>query len=156
MNNKLPQFRQGDVLVHRIASIPTDAVFVANTSRIIIAHGEVTGHAHALDVAECEEYTLTDAKGEVTRFLRALAAHPATQAPILAKGPNGTLLDMPTGPTMFAACDLLDGGDVATPLAPYARQVHEEHYAHGLLAGDYMVNAPQREYTPESIRNVAD
>jgi DeoR/GlpR family transcriptional regulator of sugar metabolism len=41
--------RQGDVLVVSIDSIPTNAALVARENgRVILAHGEVTGHAHAI------------------------------------------------------------------------------------------------------------
>ncbi len=41
--------RQGDVLVIRVDSIPKNAKPVARENgRIILAHGEVTGHAHAI------------------------------------------------------------------------------------------------------------
>ena len=35
--------RQGDVLVARVWAVPSDAVVVADP-RVILAHGEVTGH----------------------------------------------------------------------------------------------------------------
>jgi hypothetical protein len=41
-------FRQGDVLLIEIASIPDDAKDVTpKKGRIVLQHGEVTGHAHA-------------------------------------------------------------------------------------------------------------
>ena len=42
-------YRQGDVLIERIAKIPTTAVKQNKSTRIILAHGEVTGHHHALE-----------------------------------------------------------------------------------------------------------
>jgi len=41
-------YRQGDVLIERIASIPTAAKKQKRSKRIILAHGEVTGHHHSL------------------------------------------------------------------------------------------------------------
>lgn len=41
-------YRQGDVLIQRIASIPDTAVKQKAKGRIILAHGEVTGHHHSL------------------------------------------------------------------------------------------------------------
>lgn len=42
-------YRQGDVLVQRVGEIPADVTPVKRESgRIILAHGEVTGHAHAI------------------------------------------------------------------------------------------------------------
>ena len=41
--------RQGDVLVCEIKEIPTAAKMVAqDAGRVILAYGEVTGHAHAI------------------------------------------------------------------------------------------------------------
>lgn len=42
--------RQGDVLIERIGAVPKNAVARArDNGRIILAYGEVTGHAHAID-----------------------------------------------------------------------------------------------------------
>ncbi len=42
-------YRQGDVLIVSVASIPTGATPVPREDgRVVLAHGEVTGHAHAL------------------------------------------------------------------------------------------------------------
>jgi hypothetical protein len=42
-------FRQGDVLVIPVDSIPQSAAaFRRENNRVILAHGEVTGHAHAI------------------------------------------------------------------------------------------------------------
>jgi len=44
-------YRQGDVLISRIRSIPAAATPVSRDgrSRLILAEGEATGHAHAID-----------------------------------------------------------------------------------------------------------
>ncbi len=39
-------FRQGDVLVQRVATLPRVGRDLAEQGRVILAHGEVTGHAH--------------------------------------------------------------------------------------------------------------
>ena len=49
-NKKL--FRQGDVLIERIDKIPKSAVKQKPDGRIILAHGEVTGHHHCLEVSD--------------------------------------------------------------------------------------------------------
>ena len=55
------QYRQGDVLIERVASIPkTTTPVPTENGRIILAHGEVTGHSHSL--AECDG-TLTQESG---------------------------------------------------------------------------------------------
>lgn len=49
MKNKKWQIRQGDVLVECADSIPEGCVPVErNNGRIVLAYGEVTGHAHAI------------------------------------------------------------------------------------------------------------
>ena len=42
------QFRQGDVWIECIASIPGTTKALVPQDRIVLAHGEVTGHAHAI------------------------------------------------------------------------------------------------------------
>ncbi len=46
---KLEMYRQGDVLIQRVRSIPKAAKPKArDNGRIVLAYGEVTGHAHAI------------------------------------------------------------------------------------------------------------
>ena len=45
-------YRQGDVLIERIAEIPTTAKKQGKSKSIILAHGEVTGHHHALETLD--------------------------------------------------------------------------------------------------------
>lgn len=46
---KLPQLRQGDVQLQQVNSLPAGCTEVApEGNRIVLAHGEVTGHAHAI------------------------------------------------------------------------------------------------------------
>lgn len=43
------QARQGDVFIERISELPGGLVPVARErGRVVLAHGEVTGHAHAI------------------------------------------------------------------------------------------------------------
>ena len=46
-------YRQGDVLIRRIASLPTQKGAQRKTG--ILAEGEVTGHAHRVDDIACAE-----------------------------------------------------------------------------------------------------
>lgn len=41
-------FRQGDVLLREVKSIPSEAKRTKEKDRIVLAYGEVTGHAHAI------------------------------------------------------------------------------------------------------------
>jgi hypothetical protein len=64
--------RQGDVLVLSANRNTTPAAFVPRDGdRIVLAHGEVTGHAHAILEREADLYTIPDS-GD--RFLRIMAA----------------------------------------------------------------------------------
>jgi hypothetical protein len=63
-------YRQGDVGITRVASLPVAATPVTNQNRIVLAYGEVTGHAHALAADEAQEFTFADAGGIVRRFLQ--------------------------------------------------------------------------------------
>ena len=42
------QFRQGDVLLHPVSALPDGCKPVANGKAIVLAEGEVTGHAHRI------------------------------------------------------------------------------------------------------------
>lgn len=66
-------FRQGDVLVVPVAEIPQAAQVVPrDKGRVILAYGEVTGHAHVVDAPEATLLTTT----EQERFLRLVTAAP--------------------------------------------------------------------------------
>jgi hypothetical protein len=112
-------YRQGDVLIERIANIPTTAEKQIKSTRIILAHGEVTGHYHALETADPADWWKT---GEIPG---------ANQKPATLAG------------ELFVA---LPSGGVVT---------HQEHSEIKLPAGNYRITR-QREYSPETIRNVAD
>jgi hypothetical protein len=43
------QYRQGDVLIERVAIIPGEAVQQNSSSKVILAFGEATGHSHDLE-----------------------------------------------------------------------------------------------------------
>jgi len=66
------QYRQGDVLLHPIAALPSTAKRVTVERRIVLAEGEVTGHAHAIEATpDVELYEL-----EGTLYLRVLETVP--------------------------------------------------------------------------------
>lgn len=46
--------RQGDVLLIEVTSIPKDAKTQKPKGRIVLAEGEVTGHAHTVDSRQAE------------------------------------------------------------------------------------------------------
>lgn len=74
------QARQGDVLLVAVRSIPADArkhKRKADAGRVILAYGEVTGHAHALDASAVTAYGPSDDAFwlEVTKLGDAAVTH---------------------------------------------------------------------------------
>jgi hypothetical protein len=65
----MSMYRQGDVLVRRVVALPDGAKDVTPKGRIVLALGEVTGHAHAIAEGEAREFSYADAAGVVRRFL---------------------------------------------------------------------------------------
>lgn len=51
-------YRQGDILLVPVTSIPNGATQVHRTGRLVIAEGEGSGHAHAMDEEEVGEWLL--------------------------------------------------------------------------------------------------
>ena len=65
-------YRQGDVLLRAVNAIPvTAAPIERDLGRVILAYGEITGHAHAIDAPEAEATLLSTSENQ--RFLRLMA-----------------------------------------------------------------------------------
>jgi len=153
-------YRQGDVMIRAVAEIPSAAQDVTpKNDRIVLAHGEVTGHAHAIAYGEAREFSLAEAGGIVQRFLEVLGTREPKRYPVVARTPSASgeqiLLGTEDGVVAFNSADVIDTGTDATPRSGWAKQVHEEHHAHGVLKGLYQITT-QREYRPEANINVAD
>ena len=56
-DTRLEVYRQGDVLLMRMDGLPAEAQPVPWEGRIVLAYGEVTGHAHAISVAQAKMYS---------------------------------------------------------------------------------------------------
>lgn len=119
-------YRQGDVLMTRVAAIPPDAKQRARENgRVILAHGEATGHAHVIDdTLQHVRATLFDVPGRGGRPVGGAIA---------------------TGDQMMTFLRV----DEVSQL------VHDEHGSIELAPGDYRVTR-QREYQPEAPRYVGD
>ncbi len=52
MKSKITHYRQGDVLIESINSVPSTAKKQKRSRAVILAHGEVTGHHHKLETAD--------------------------------------------------------------------------------------------------------
>lgn len=64
------QYRQGDVLIERIAQRPDGLKPVErDKGRLVLAYGEVTGHAHVVE-GEAELFAAEDLQEMDDRFLR--------------------------------------------------------------------------------------
>src|SRR5271156_264183 len=60
-------FRQGDVLLLKVDSLPDNAMAgESEEARIVLAYGEVTGHAHALSTEHARIYLSGDQRYIVT------------------------------------------------------------------------------------------
>lgn len=160
-----PQFRQGDVFIERVDAIPADAKDVTTVDRVVLAYGEVTGHAHAVyesqtQAAPSGKARLWDAGAE--RFLQIVSSvSPVIRGEIVDR--DELRLRIAVDPSVarngFVKClisDVIEVEGGVQPVANYALLQHEEHDAHLLLNGVYRHRAPQREYAPEGLRNVAD
>jgi hypothetical protein len=72
MSDKRLLFRQGDILLRPVQTIPPTARAVPrDNGRVVLAYGETTGHAHAIDAPEIEATLLS--VNENLRFLRLMA-----------------------------------------------------------------------------------
>lgn len=129
------QFRQGDVLITRVRSnVPKGATPIArDKGRVILAYGEVTGHAHAIcDDGVCL-LTLEDQAEMAEAARKLLASVGLTRCDLRPEEVVGFL---------EVGCD-------------GAALTHDEHETHQFSEGTYVVTR-QREYSPEAIRSVAD
>lgn len=54
----MKQYRQGDVFLRRVEKLPEGAEKQKRDGRIVLAYGEVTGHAHAIHEVEADVYAL--------------------------------------------------------------------------------------------------
>jgi hypothetical protein len=57
-------YRQGDVLLLQIQKLPDNLAPVAWEGRVVLAYGEVTGHAHAISTQHASMFT-----GQGERYL---------------------------------------------------------------------------------------
>lgn len=142
MKNPTNDIRQGDVLIVPVQAMPPGCKDITpENGRVVLAYGEVTGHAHAiydvLDTVTKQNKVRLWSAG-VERFLQVLPGATFTReiAPIIV-GENGA---------PFALGEQKISG--------VALQ-HEEHTTHAIPPGIYKLPL-QVEYTPAELRGVAD
>jgi hypothetical protein len=152
------QFRQGDVLLERIDKLPKNLKPVSHEKGfVVLAHGEVTGHAHTIACEEAEKF-LDTAGGE---FFHIKGRPIHGRFPILRRWRGQVLVKLPTCTAEFSVDDVEIDNDQASVAGDFGLLAHQEHNVQALLAGTYKGGSAngtvrQREYSPEAIRNVAD
>lgn len=70
----MKMYRQGDVMIRQVAALPALAIDSTPKGRIVLAHGKVTGHAHAIGEGEAREFTWADEGKAARRFLSVMQA----------------------------------------------------------------------------------
>lgn len=125
------QIRQGDVQLQPVASLPAGCTEIPNDSgRIVLAYGEVTGHAHAiadhLDLPSSVQGAASDIAEAAIRRAQAKAR-------------------------LFVAPD----GDRFLVVEEPVTLRHEEHSPHRLVPGIYLLPR-QVEYSPAALMRVQD
>lgn len=159
-NKKQTQYRQGDVLIERVSSFPAKLTPVARENgRVILAHGEVTGHAHAFLEKGTTKFTdgaggeFFEVKGQ--RILAELPIERHWRQQVLVRHPDLGLIE-------FAETDVRVRGETVLIDGEFGLLKHDEHNAQGIPAGLYRggnaadKTVRQREYSPEEIRRVQD
>lgn len=123
--------RQGDVLLTPVSAIPAGCTEVPHDKgRIVLAYGEVTGHAHAI------------ADHVVAKPMTPGAADEMAEAAIARAKTKARLLTAPSGERFL---------EVTEPVTLR----HEEHDPHVIAPGFYQL-PQQMEYTPAELQRVAD
>ena len=88
MKKQLQSIRQGDVLLIPVASLPAGCVPIPDDNgRVVLAYGEVTGHAHA--IASMDATLFMDAK-TLDRFLD-------VRAPVIIGHEEHSRIELPSG-----------------------------------------------------------
>jgi hypothetical protein len=125
----VPMFRQGDVAIVRVGDLPPNITpRKRDRGRVVLAYGEITGHAHAITDKAVVQFDAPNA----TEAARQLLASVGLTVEI-SEHNQPSFLDVPEGATIE----------------------HEEHTAIALDPGKYVI-IRQREYAPEALRSVAD
>ena len=147
------QLRQGDVLLERIGDVdvlPAGTQTVArDKGRVVLAYGEVTGHAHAISAPNAELVQRTST-GE--RWLIVRPGEPRLHT-VLVTEDYAPPCEVVEGPVRVPDHKGLVRVTVRTS------GVVLEHEEHGAIVLDQpgVYRLPgQREYAPAVVRNVAD
>lgn len=131
---KLLQLRQGGVQIQQVTKLPAGCTEIKpEGGRIVLAHGEVTGHAHAI-----YDYL----KKPAQRREQPAAADEIAEAAIARAQAKARLWRAPNGERYLEVTETVT-------------LRHEEHTQHSIPPGVYQLPT-QVEYTPAELRRVAD
>lgn len=131
------QVRQGDVQLEPVAALPAGCTEIKpDSNRIVLAYGEVTGHAHAI-----YDHVVAPASAP-THEVRPGAAAEIAEAAIARAQSKARLWMAPSGDRFLEVTETV-------------HLKHEEHTAHQLPPGIYKLPV-QVEYTPAELRRVED
>lgn len=157
--NKSAQYRQGDVLIERISRLPPALTKTkTENGKVILAHGEVTGHHHAFSGSTVDKFTgpdgseYFDVRGQKIRDRLTIMRRWKNQ--VMVSHPKLGIIEFSIGDVEIIGNEVLIDGE-------FGLLVHDEHHTHGIPAGAYRGGGAenkvrQREYHPKEIRNVAD
>lgn len=162
-------YRQGDVAIRRVDSLPTGLKKVPRQSkRVVLASGNATGHAHFFDEAIAEKLTAKDG----AEFFRVGGTMIKGRLPIQKRWRSQVLAQHPKlGPIEFRVDDVKIDGDTAIVVGEFGLLRHNfltgaptatpDHNTQALPAGIYRgANAGgmvgQSEYNREEVRRVID
>ena len=71
MNTFNRQARQGDVFLKRVSKMPDDVRPMSREAgRVVLAHGEVTGHAHAISAKHVQQFRVDEAHARKSEEFR--------------------------------------------------------------------------------------
>lgn len=160
---KAQQVRQGDCFLQRVAMRPKAGTNLSEDGRVILLHGEVTGHCHEIvtaigaigtDLPVAQFFEEPDGQ----RFLFVDESAPELDAIRCTNSRTGEVCYLP------ASADATKYVNLVVKGPERVRGVilrHDEHLPFIVLPGCHQVGGKtgtghQREYAPEAIRNVAD
>lgn len=153
MNSKLNAIRQGDVYLVPVASIPQGACRADATNGVVLAYGEVTGHAHRIAAGSVQLW-----EAETQRYITVPeGAQRTVTIPRCPDAEQGARYLNSIAPYVIGGLPSMEEWTTGPITVTFEGEaaVHEEHRPVPIPRGEYAV-IQQVEYTPEALRTVAD
>jgi hypothetical protein len=148
-------FRQGDVMLVPVKEIPDGLVEVPRENgRIVLAHGEATGHAHVIEREREALFLAADLDEMTQRFLRIEEEHASVIDAWRCLNHSGETCWVPA----YVEREQVDAARLSVVTREDVQGVvveHDEHLPFVVTPGDYELRR-QSEYAPEAPRMVAD